>query len=93
MLPYFFVCLAKVSQLVGCFYFAGVDVGVAVLDVVAVLDILECLVVLDVLVVLDILFVLVNLGCLVELVVINSLAYKLTKNQQLPNTSTHKLTN
>ena len=90
MLPYFFVCLAKVSQLVGCLYFVGGDVGVAVLDI---LDILECLVVLDVLVVLDILFVLVNLGCLVELVVINSLAYKLTKNQQLPNTSTHKLTN
>ena len=36
MLPYFFVCLAKVSQLVGCFYFVGGDVGVAVLAVVAV---------------------------------------------------------
>ena len=72
MLPYFFVCLAKVSELVGCFYFAGVDVGVAVLDIVAVLYILECLVVLDILfvldllVVLDILVVIVNLGCLVE---------------------------
>ena len=102
MLPYFFVCLAKVSQLVGCFYFVGGDVGVAVLAVVAVLDILECLAVLDILVVLvylgclvvlDILFVLVNLGCLVELVVIDSLAYKPTKNQQFPNTSTHQLTN
>ena len=66
----------------GYLFFVGGDVGVAVLAVVAVLDILECQVVLD------ILFVLVNLGCLVELVVINSLAYKLTKNQQLPNTST-----
>ena len=72
ILPYFFVCLAKVSLLVGNLFFVGGDVGVAVLGVVAVLDIL---------------------GCLVELVVINSLAYKLTKNQQLPNTSTHKLTN
>ena len=36
MLPYFFVCLAKVSQLVGCLYFVGGDVGVAVLDIVAV---------------------------------------------------------
>ena len=75
ILPYFFICLAKVSLLVGYLFFVGGDMGVAVLDVVAVLDILECLVVLD------ILFVLVNLGCLVELVVINSLAYKLTKNQ------------
>ena len=66
----------------GYLFFVGGDMGVAILDVVAVLDILGCLVVLD------ILFVLVNLGCLVELVVINSLAYKLTKNQQLPNTST-----
>lgn len=33
MLPYFFVCLAKVSQLVGCFYFVGGDVGVAVLEI------------------------------------------------------------
>ena len=92
-MPYFFICLVKVSLLVGYLFFVGGDMGVAVLDVVAVLDILECLVVLDILIVLDILFVLVNLGCLVELVVINSLAYKLTKNQQLPNTSTHKLTN
>ena len=81
-MPYFFICLAKVSLLLGNLFFVGGDVGVAVLAVVAVLDILECQVVLD------ILFVLVNLGCLVELVVINSLAYKLTKNQQLPNTST-----
>ena len=66
----------------GYLFFVGGDVGVAVLAVVAVLDILECQVVLD------ILFVLVNLGCLVELVVINSLAYKLTKNQQLTNTPT-----
>ena len=66
----------------GYLFFVGGDVGVAVLALVTVLDILECQVVLD------ILFVLVNLGCLVELVVINSLAYKLTKNQQLPNTST-----
>ena len=87
ILAYFFICLVKVSLLVGNLYFVGGDVGVAVLDVVAVLDILGCLVVLDILV------VLVNLGCLVELVVINSLTYKLTKNQQLPNTSTHQLTN
>lgn len=64
MLPYFFVCLAKVSLLLGYLFFVGGDVGVAVLDIVAVSDILECLVVLDVLVVLDILFVLVKLGCL-----------------------------
>ena len=68
ILPYFFICLVKVSLLVGNLFFVGGDVGVAVLGIVAVLDILECL---------------------VELVVINSLAYKLTKSQQLPNTSTH----
>ena len=67
ILAYFFICLVKVSLLVGYLYFVGGDVGVAVLDI---------------------LFVLVNLGCLVELVVINSLAYKFTKNQQLTNTPT-----
>ena len=64
ILAYFFICLAKVSLLVGNLFFVGGDVGVAVLDVVAVLDILGCLVVLYILVVLDILFVLVNLVCL-----------------------------
>ena len=93
ILAYFFICLVKVSLLVGNLYFVGGDVGVAVPRCSSSSSYLGCLVVLDVLVVLDILFVLVNLGCLVELVVINSLAYKLTKNQQLPNTSTHKLTN
>lgn len=28
MLPYFFVCLAKVSELVGYLFFVGRDVGV-----------------------------------------------------------------
>lgn len=74
ILPYFFICLAKVSLLVGNLYFVGGDMGVAVLAVVAVLDVLGCLAVLDnlfvlvylgCLVVLVILFVLVNLGCLV----------------------------
>lgn len=74
ILAYFFICLVKVSLLVGYLFFVGGDMGVAVLAVVAVLDILECLAVLDILVVLvylgclvvlDILFVLVNLGCLV----------------------------
>ena len=64
ILPYFFICLVKVSLLVGNLYFVGGDMGVAVLAVVAVLDVLGCLAVLDILVVLDILFVLVNLGCL-----------------------------
>ena len=54
ILPYFFICLAKVSLLVGYLFFVGGDVGVAVLAIVAVIDILECLVVLDILFVLDI---------------------------------------
>ena len=61
ILAYFFICLVKVSLLVGNLYFVGGDMGVAVLDIVVVLDILECLVVLEILeclVVLDILFVL-----------------------------------
>ena len=38
ILPYFFICLVKVSLLVGNLFFVGGDVGVAVLDIVAVLD-------------------------------------------------------
>lgn len=59
ILPYFFICLAKVSLLLGYLFFVGGDVGVAVLAVlavVAVLDILGYLAVLDILVVLDIFF-------------------------------------